>query len=118
MDPVFVVLWMTLALLGGFLVAYIARWDIGASLAILASFMAFGLGLGNLMGNPLWPTLIALALTVGLAWGANHLTLQLRPQTRPSALFIRDDSQEAWRAWTSPRETWGERLARWGFPSS
>lgn len=112
MNPVFVLFWMVLALLAGFLCTYITRtWETNAAALVLAGFVVIGLGLGVPMGNPWYPTLIAVALLTGLAWGASYWYV-------PAVRVVFRTGNHEWNSVHHYRETWGERLARWGFPST
>lgn len=129
MDPVWVLFWSMLVLYAGFF----AGWQVPArsaanrewvlriaaalpykkivilppdtsrdtvfGFAALSGIVGIGFFFGLLLGNP-WgaATAFAWALTIGLTWGASQW-LDPAPRVRS-------------------HETWSERLARWGFPSS
>jgi hypothetical protein len=129
MDPVWVLFWAMLVLYAGFFIGWLVpgrsaakrerMMRIAAALpfkklvilprdtsrdtmfgfAALAGIAGVGLGCGVLLGNP-WgaATAFVFALAAGLAWGASEWL--------PKRFRI-------------PRnESWSQRLARWGFPSS
>lgn len=142
MDPVWVLFWSMLILYAGFFIGWLvpgradARWrevyelwrklklddgswrlagpwdeyarDVIFGLAVLSGIAGIGLGCGVLLGNP-WgaSTAFVFALAAGLAWGASEWL------PKRIGILMREGNH-----WHPPDETWGERLARWGFPSS
>jgi len=142
MDPVWVLFWSMLILYAGFFIGWVvpgiaqSRWrmayqlwqqlrlddgnwrligpwdeyarDVIFGFAALSGILGVSLGTAVLFGNPLGAeTCWALALSAGLAWGASEwLPKRIR-------ILLREGNH-----WHPPCETWGERLARWGFPTS
>jgi hypothetical protein len=123
MEPVFVLFWATMAVLGGFLAAYVTRnKDIRVSAAVLSSFVAVGLGLGVLLGNSWQVPAIVTALTIGLAWACldhyQHVLARARFAWRHRDWVYVANHIGNYPFWSKfpLRETWSQRLARWGFP--
>ena len=90
MEPVYLLFWATMALLGGFLAAYIARWEAGMGLAVVAAIVATGLGLAIPLGGSWQVAFLAVALTVGLVCGAWREDASRREYERRMVAAVRE----------------------------